>query len=84
MSKRSRRARTKFKATQQIVSRGEIKRSESDKVTAEPKVLKPTGGPASALAQTTRYQYIVPELKRIGIISGILFVIIIVLSIIMG
>ena len=34
-------------------------------------------------AQTDRYHYIVPELQRIGIISGLLFVILIALSFIL-
>ena len=84
MSKRSRRARAKFKATQQAISRGEISRPESAKVTVEPKVLKSLAEPTAVLAQTTRYQYILPELRRIGIIAGVLFVIIIVLSFIIS
>lgn len=84
MSKRSRRNRSKFNVTQQIVRRGEVKRSESSKLVTEPRVLKSGGETTSALIQTTRYQYVVPELKRIGIIAGILFVIIIVLNFIMG
>jgi hypothetical protein len=80
MSKRSRKARAKFKATQQAISRGEISRHEPVKATVEPKVLKSVAEPPSILAQTTRYQYILPELRRIGIIAGVLFIIIIVLS----
>jgi hypothetical protein len=80
MSKRSRRARARFKATQQVINRGEISRPEPAKVTVEPKALKPVAEPPSVLAQTTRYRYILPELRRIGIVAGVLFIIIIVLS----
>lgn len=84
MSKRSRRARAKFKSTQQAVSRVEKKYPESATVAVEPKVLRSAAKSASALVQTTRYQYLVPELLRIGIIAGVLFIIIIVLSLIIG
>ena len=80
MAKKSRRARARFKATQQTVSRGEIRRSEPEKVSSAPKVLTSMAGPPSTLAQTTRYQHLLPELRRIGIISGVLFVILIILS----
>ncbi len=80
MSKRSRRARAKFRATQQPASRGEVKHPESAKAAIEPKVLKPIAESSSVLAETTKYRYILPELRRIGIISAALFVIIIILS----
>lgn len=84
MSRRSRRSRSKFKVAQQIADRDGLKRSESGKTIVESKVLKSGADNNATLVQTTKYQYIVPELKRIGIIAGVLFVIIFALSIIMG
>ena len=84
MSKKSRRARSKFKATQQAISRREISRPESVRTAVEPKVSKSVAESPSVLAQTTRYPYILPEIRRIGIIAGILFVIIIILSFIIS
>jgi hypothetical protein len=72
MAKKSRRARAKFKANQQTVSRGEIRPSEPVKVSSSAKVLKSVSEPPSASAQTIRYQYLLPELRRIGIIAGAL------------
>ena len=34
--------------------------------------------------QMTQYQYVLPELRRIGIIAGVLFLILIALTFIMG
>ena len=86
MSKRSRRARAKFKATQQAISRREISRPERPepaRKTVEPKVSK-SAAATSVLAQPIRHQYILPEIRRIGIIAGILFIIIIILSFVIG
>jgi hypothetical protein len=85
MSKKSRRSRAKVRATQQVVGSEVVKHSEAAAVEVatamkvESKVIKPMTH-ASAAAQGTRYQYIVPELQRIGIIAGVLFAIIIVLG----
>lgn len=84
MSKRSRRARAKFKATQQAIDRGEINRSEVAKAKTETRVLNAVTESPSVLAQTARYQYMLPELRRIGIIAGALFIIIIILSFIIS
>jgi hypothetical protein len=46
----------------------------------EPKAVAPSVGPAFSPAQTTRYQYVLPELRRIGIIAGVLFLILIILT----
>ena len=85
MSKKSRRSRAKFRATQQVVGSEVVKHSEAAAVgvatamKVESKVTKSTTH-ASAVAQGARYEHIIPELQRIGIIAGVLFVIIIVLG----
>jgi hypothetical protein len=77
MAKKSRRARAKLRTVQQTINRGEIRTSEPVTV---PKIVRSVTGVSSIEAQASRYQHIVPELLRIGIISGVLFIIIIVLS----
>lgn len=47
---------------------------------AQPKAVAASVHPAVLPAQANRYQYVVPEMQRIGIISGVLFVILIVLA----
>jgi len=85
MSKKSRRARAKFRATQQAVQKGEISRPEPVKAAIEPKVIKPVReDSASVLVESAQYRYLLPEIRRIGIIAAILFVIIIVLSFIIS
>jgi hypothetical protein len=87
MAKKSRRARAKVRATQQIVSNDVVKSSVT--AAAEAPIAVQTGTktmklatPVSTIAPGVKYKYIVPEMIRIGIISGILFVICIVLSLI--
>ena len=81
MTKKSRRARAKVRATQQVASRGEIKKPEPASVS--PEVLKSSTVPPPALAKTARYQYLMSDLIRIGIIAGVLFAILIILSFIL-
>ena len=83
MSKKSRRARAgKFRIPKNTASSSELRRPETAEAVAEPKAGKSAAPivPALATLQQARYHYIVPELWRIGIIAGVLFLIIIVLS----
>jgi hypothetical protein len=50
---------------------------------AQPKAVAASVQPAVMPAQANRYQYVVPELQRIGIISGALFIILIALTFIL-
>ena len=88
MGKKSRRARARAKAKQR--AGGELAKSiPAERIhPAEPK-LEPQAavssvGPAISSAQATRYQYILPEMRLIGIISGALFIILIVLAFVLG
>jgi hypothetical protein len=90
MGKKSRRARARAKARAKQRAGGEFTKSiPAERIyPAEPK-LEPKAAVSSvesaiSPAQTTRYQYILPELRLIGIISGVLFVILIVLACILG
>jgi len=50
----------------------------------EPKAAVSSIEPAISSAQTARYQYILPELRLIGIISGVLFIILIILAFVLS
>lgn len=79
MAKKSRRARAKFRVTQQ----GSAPESRIHSLNgAEPmqKVAKPITGGSSSAMLGDRHQHVVPELIRIGVISAVLFIIIIILS----
>ena len=88
MGKKSRRARARARAKQRAV--GEFAKSmPAERVyPAEPKLgpkaAAPSVEPAISPVQVTRYQYVLPELRHIGIISGVLFIILIVLAFILG
>lgn len=79
MSKKSRRTRAKFKTTQPVMSREQVRQSEANQVEVGAKVVR-SGAESSTLPQAVRYQHIVPEMIRIAIIAGVLFIITIVLS----
>ena len=85
MAKKSRRARAKKPAGNKSTIKkveGHIQPSKSASI---PKVPVSSVESLAALsAQANNYRYILPELRRIGIISGILFLILIVLTFVLG
>ena len=88
MGKKSRRARARARAKQRFgiepTRSMPAERIYPAEPKLEPKAAVPSVGPAISSAQATRYQYILPELRLIGIISGVLFIILIVLAFILG
>jgi hypothetical protein len=86
MGKKSRRVRARARAKAKQRAGGEVAKSiPAERIyPAEPKLESkaavPSVEPAVSSAQATRYQYILPELRLIGIISGALFIIIIILT----
>ncbi len=83
MGKKSRR-KAKLRAAGKLAPRVPLERISSTKPTLEPKAAAPSVAPAISSAQTSRYQYIIPELRLIAIISGILFLILFVLAFILS
>ena len=84
MSKKSRRARTKRQIGGQstkIVQSGRPPISKSAPVSKASTLS--VGAPLS-IVKATQHQYVLPELRRIVIIAGILFVVLIVLTFILG
>ena len=81
MSKKSRKTRAKLRAGQQSVIKEEVRHSDSIPAGTVPRrVNAAPSSISSVLPLTTRYQHVVPELIRIAIIAGALFVITIILS----
>ena len=85
MAKKSRRARAK-KPTGNKSAVSKVERHiQPSKSALAPKVSVSSVESSAALsAQVNNYRYILPELRRIGIISGILFLILIVLTFVLG
>ena len=88
MGKKSRRARARARAKQraggELVKSISAERVYPAEPKLEPKAAVPSVEPTISSAQTARYQYILPELRLIGIISGVLFIIIIILALVLS
>jgi len=85
MSKKSRRVRAKRRtAAANLAKRVPIERVPIRQAPSESKASVPSVQPSLSSVQTTRYQYVLPELRRIGIIAGALLLILIVLTFILG
>jgi hypothetical protein len=84
MGKKSRRARARARAKQragaELVKSVPAERVYHAEPKPESRAAVPSVEPAVSSAQTARYQYILPELRLIGIISGVLFIILIILA----
>ncbi|MGA8849717.1 MAG: hypothetical protein WB564_07855 [Dehalococcoidia bacterium] len=97
MAKKSRRAKAKqrarvAKATQAAQATQERRAQQLTPMTAEvksptrvsPKVQAPKVQAPKAQDLTSRYQYVMPEVKRIGIIAGAIILVLIILSFVLG
>ena len=81
MPKKSRRAKAKHRAkVAQVAQEGRSQQLES--LPAE--VQSPTRVSPKAQDLTSHYQYVLPELKRIGIIAGAIILVLIILSFVLG
>ena len=86
MSQKSRRSKTKYRAG------GKSAKSKTGK-TAHPvssvssvskAPMSTVGTSLSPVQETARYKYLMPELKRIGIIAGSLLLVLVVLAFVLG
>ncbi|MBM4445933.1 MAG: hypothetical protein FJ023_01100 [Chloroflexi bacterium] len=82
MGKKSRR-KAKYRAGGKFAHRVPVERVYPPKPTLESKAVVPSVEPSVPSVQAKRYQYILPELRHIGIISGALFLILIILTFIL-
>jgi hypothetical protein len=86
MAKKSRRAKAKHRArVERATQEGRLQQLKP--LPAE--VQSPTRVPPKIQASkgkdlTSRYQYVIPEVKRIGIIAGAIILVIIILSFVLG
>ena len=84
MAKKSRRARAKHQTSAETTKKVQGKHVQIPKSIVASKVSVPPVQTPSLSVQVTRYQYVLPELRRIGIIAGALLLILIVLTFILG
>ena len=91
MAKKSRRAKAKQRA--RVAKAAQEKRSQQptpmpaesqSPARVAPKAQASKGQAPKAQDWTSRYQYILPDVKRIGIIAGSIIVVLIILSFILG
>jgi hypothetical protein len=81
MAKKSRRAKAKHRArVAQVAQEG---RSQQLKPMPT-KLQSPARVSPKAQDLTSRYQYVLPEVKRIGIIAGSIILVLIILSFVLG
>ena len=82
MSKKSRRARAKQRSLDRRIQAkpGLVAECTPTSTSPDSKVLAPSSETSPYAALSSRYQYVLSELKSIGIIAGILFVILIILA----
>ena len=84
MSKKSRRARARQQTAGKKPKSVAEKRIESLRSSDDSRVSVSSAAPLSSSVQEARYRYVLPELRRVGIIAGALFIVIIVLTFILG
>jgi hypothetical protein len=82
MGRKSRR-KAKLRAAARLAQRVPNQPVYQAKPIAESKAVAASVKPTGLPAQANRYQYVIPEMVRIGIIAGILFVILFVLAFIL-
>lgn len=80
MPKKSRRAKAKHRTRMAGVAREE----RSQQLGPPADVQAPARVSPKAPDLTSRYQYVMPEIKRIGIIAGAIILVIIILSFVLG
>jgi hypothetical protein len=81
MPKKSRRAKAKHRTKVAKVAQ-EGRSQQLGSLPAE--VQSPTRVSPKAQDLTSRYQYVLPEVKRIGIIAGAIILVLIILSFVLG
>jgi hypothetical protein len=81
MAKKSRRAKARHRT--RVAKEAQERRSQQLRpLPAE--VPSPTRASTKAQDLASRYQYVIPEVKRIGIIAGAIILVLIILSFVLG
>ena len=81
MPKKSRRAKAKHRAA---VARAIQDRQPQQPMPVSAEIQSTPRVPPKSQDLAGRYQYVIPEVKRIGIIAGLIIVILIILSFVLG
>ena len=85
MTKKSRKARAKSRTTGEHQRKIAVKPPEAKKPGPEIKnTVTSTNIPSMTVSQKNQYQYIVPELRRIAIITVGLIIILVILTFVLG
>jgi hypothetical protein len=82
MPKKSRRAKAKHRAA--VAKVVQERNSQQSAEIQSPARVSPRAQGPKAQDLTSRYQYVIPELKRIAIIAGSIVLILIILSFVLG
>jgi hypothetical protein len=86
MAKKSKRTKAKHRA-RQVNKAQEGYSQQLEPLPAQvpsPSRVSPKVQPSKVQDLTIRYQYVIPELKRIGIIAGAIILVLIILSFVLG
>ena len=81
MPKKSRRAKAKHRAS---VARAIQDRQPQQPMPVSAEIQSTPRVPPKPQDVTSRYQYVIPEVRRIGIIAGSIIVVLIILSFVLG
>jgi hypothetical protein len=81
MAKKSRRAKAKHRA---LVAKAAQERRSQQLSPMPVRVQSPPRISPKVQDLTSRYQYVIPEVKRIGIIAGAMILVLIILSFVLG
>jgi len=84
MSKKSRRARAKRRNFGQLPRTVQSERPQVSKLVTASKILAPSVEPSLFSVKVGQHQYVLSELRHIGIIAGALFLVLIVLTFVLG
>jgi hypothetical protein len=86
MAKKSRRAKAKHRArVEKAAQEGRLQRPKPLAAEVQsPTQVSPKVHTPKVQDLTSRYQYVIPEVKRIGIIAGAIIVVLIILSFTLG
>jgi hypothetical protein len=84
MPKKSRRAKAKHRT--RVAKAAQVAQEERSQQPGSPpaELQSPTRVSPKAPDLTSRYQYVMPEIKRIGIIAGAIILVLIILSFVLG
>ena len=84
MSKKSRRNRTKYRTIGKGISEEKVAPAASSKSGTESKIPISSVSYKTSQTQAPQYQYVITELRNIGIITGAFAIILVILTFILG